>query len=138
MILYQTSIKSITPSQLTGFFHGWPAPPSPERHLDILNNSAHIVLAVDTETVRVVGYITAITDGVLAAYIPLLEVLPEYRKRGIGSELLGRMLGILDRYYMVDIVCDEDLSPFYRRHGLTSSCAMIKRNRNAQSGRDIG
>ena len=32
---------------------------------------------------RVVGFVTAISDGVLSAYIPLLEVLPEYQ--GAGS-----------------------------------------------------
>ena len=42
-----------------------------------------VVLARDDETGQVVGYVTMITDGVLAAFIPNLEVLK--RIRGWGS-----------------------------------------------------
>jgi GNAT superfamily N-acetyltransferase len=37
-----------------------------------------------------VGFITAITDGVLTTYLPQLEVLAEYRGQGIGSALVER------------------------------------------------
>ncbi len=70
----------------------------------------HVVLAVDG--VAVVGFITAISDGLLAAYVPLLEVRPEYRGRGIGSELVRRMVGRLEDLYMVDLVCDPELESF--------------------------
>lgn len=56
---------------------------------------------------------TAITDGVLAAFIPSLEVLPAYRGRGIGTELMRRMLTELARYPDVDLSCDAELQPFY-------------------------
>ena len=56
----------------------------------------------------VVGFVTAVSDGVLSAYIPLLEVLPEYQDRGIGSELMRRILEQLDDLYMVDVLCDAE------------------------------
>lgn len=68
-------------------------------------------LALDGDTV--VGFVTAISDGVLSAFIPLLEVLPEYRSKGIGKELVRRLLAQLERFYMVDLCCDAGLEPFY-------------------------
>ena len=75
-----------------------------------------------------------ISDGVSAAYIPDLEVLPAYRDRGIGSELVRRMLEKLRHLYMVDLVCDANLQPFYQRLGMRLYTAMIYRNYEAQSG----
>ena len=43
-----------------------------------------MIIAIDENTNQVVGFVTAISDGVLSAYIPFLEVLPEYKSIGIG------------------------------------------------------
>jgi ribosomal protein S18 acetylase RimI-like enzyme len=129
VIEYVTDPTGVAPEQLRGFFVGWPKPPSPERHLEILRGSSHVVLARDGE--RVVGFITAISDGVISAYIPLLEVLPEYQGRGIGAELVRRLLAELRDMYMVDLCCDEDVVAFYERLGLQRwDAGMGVRNRN--------
>lgn len=132
MITYQESLEGITPDLLVGFWDGWPVPPTPEMHLRILAGSEAIALAIDGEAGgRVVGFATAVGDGVLTGYIPLLEVLPEYRGKGIGSELIRRLLERLRDRYMVDLVCDEDLVPFYERFGMVPHGAMILRRREA-------
>ncbi|MCP4541140.1 MAG: GNAT family N-acetyltransferase [Chloroflexi bacterium] len=118
-----------------GFFEGWPNPPSPQVHLKLLANSDHVVLAVDQELDVVVGFITAISDGVLAAYIPLLEVLPAYRGRGIGKELVRRMLDRLGGLYAIDLMCDSDVQPFYASLGMRPAIGMMIRNYEYQSGR---
>ena len=100
----------------------------------MIQKSAYVILAVDTKNDKVVGFINAISDFTLAAYIPLLEVLPEYHKRGIGKELVRRMLKKLDKYYMVDLVCDNDLKPFYAQFNMKPAVGMIIRNYNKQSG----
>jgi ribosomal protein S18 acetylase RimI-like enzyme len=115
-VAYVEDAGGVRPEDVEGFFVGWPRRPSPERHLELLRGSDHLVLALDGA--RVVGFVTAISDGVLSAYIPLLEVLPEYQGRGIGSELMRRVLVQLEHLYMVDLCCDADLEPFYRRFGL--------------------
>ncbi len=134
MITYIDSVEGITANQLHGFFVGWPNPPSPETHLKLLSNSDHIVLAIDDETAQVVGFITAISDGVLSAYIPFLEVLPPYQGRGIGQELVQRMLEKLNGLYMVDLVCDEEMVVFYTRFGMKPAFAMTIRNFKRQAG----
>lgn len=126
MISYRHSAGAVKPDQLSGFFEGWPNPPSASRHLEILTGSDSVVLALAGE--RVVGFITAISDGVLSAYIPLLEVLPSYRKQGIGSELVRQMLEELRGLNMVDLVCDPELEGFYARLGMKPYTAMIIRN----------
>jgi ribosomal protein S18 acetylase RimI-like enzyme len=115
-IAYTEELAGVEPRHLVGFFVDWPAPPTPETHLEILRGSDHVVLARDGE--RVVGFVTAVGDGVLSAYVPLLEVLPDRQGRGIGSELMRRMLARLDGMYMVDLCCDAQLEPFYGRLGL--------------------
>ncbi|MEO8392372.1 MAG: GNAT family N-acetyltransferase [Chloroflexota bacterium] len=130
---YSNSLNGISADHLRGgFFVGWPNPPKPEAHLRVLQGSAHIVLALDGE--NVVGYITAISDGVLAAYIPHLEVLPAYKGQGIGTELMRRMFDLLQHIYMIDLICDPDVQPFYDRVGMTRYTGMIKRNHDRQSG----
>ena len=132
MIVYRDSIQTVTAGKLCGFFVGWKSPLSPEAHLKVLAANDHVVLAIDQETDKVVGFVTAISDGVLAAYIPLLEVLPDYQRRGIGTELMRRMLEKLDGLHMIDLVTGRELEPFYARFGMKAAAAMIVRNHNAQ------
>ena len=131
---YLTSAAGITAGQLAGFFQGWPNPPSSETHLRLLEQSDHVVLAMEDATHQVVGFVTAVSDGVLSAYIPLLEVLPAYRSAGVGSELMRRMLDQLNDLYMVDLLCDPELQPFYARFGMRPAAGMMHRNYSRQSG----
>ncbi len=134
MIRYVDSIESVAVENLGGFFVGWQNPPSPETHLELLKNSSAVVLAVNSETGNVIGFITAISDGVLSAYIPLLEVLPENQKQGIGLELARRMLVKLKDLYMVDLLCDEELQSFYTKLGMKQTQGMFLRNYERQAG----
>jgi GNAT superfamily N-acetyltransferase len=115
MLSYVEHADSVRPDQLAGFFVGWPQRPTPERHLDLLHGSYAVELALDGDTV--VGFVNAISDGVLSAFIPLLEVLPGYQHRGVGSELVRRVLDQLDGFYMIDLCCDAGLEPFYAALG---------------------
>ena len=133
-MIYTTLIEDITSDQLSSFFVGWPNPPSPEVHLNLLKKSSHVVLAVDDQSAQVVGFITAISDGVLSAYIPFLEVLPPFQGQGIGQQLLKKMLELLGDMYMIDLMCDEELQGYYEKLGMHRSHGMILRNYAEQSG----
>lgn len=131
---YVNSVHDLTESALDGgFFQGWPAPPSRVQHLALLTNSTHVALALDDG--KVVGLATALSDGVLSACIPLLEVLPGYRRQGIGSELIWLLLHALDGLYMVDVTCDDDVLPFYERLGFRRSSGAILRKYDWQATR---
>ena len=135
MIDYVCGAEGIAPEQLRGFFEGWPNPPSPETHLRILRNSDVVFLAIDRDAGAVIGFVTAVSDRVLSAYIPLLEVRREYRGRGIGRELVRRMLDRLDGLYMIDLVCDPELQPFYASLGMQPASGMVRRDYERQSGK---
>ncbi len=139
MIQYRDSIDAVEPAQLAGgFFEGWPNPPAPEIHLRILQGSYAVILALDAAVDEalppVIGFVNAISDGALVAFIPLLEVLPAYRGRGIGAALVERMLEKLRHFYAVDLICDPQLNDFYRRFGMQPCNAMIRRQYDRQSG----
>ena len=127
-IVYQDTLDGIKAEMLDNFFNGWRTPRTPKEHLQIITNSSEIVLALDTQTGKVVGHVNALSDGLQSAFIPLLEVIPSYQNRGIGSELMRKMLDKLSAVYGVDLMCDPELQPFYERFGLQRSVGMVKRN----------
>jgi ribosomal protein S18 acetylase RimI-like enzyme len=127
MIDYTDSLVGIEPRNLDGFFVGWPHPPSPETHLRLLAGSDYVVLALDVETGRVIGYVTALTDGVISGFIPLLEVLPAYQGRGIGQGLMTRILERLSHLPNVDLLCDPDVVPFYEQFDMKPCGGMVLR-----------
>ncbi len=116
------------------FFVGWPKKPSQDVFYKTIEGADYVVLAIDPKTNTIIGYITAISDGVLSAFIPFLEVDAEYQKLGIGHNLVKLMLEQIEGFYMIDLVCDKNLAGFYEEAGLTLWHAMIKRNYNNQSG----
>lgn len=123
---YIYSLENVLPSHLEGFCVGWGHPLDGEKLLQVLRGSYRVILAVEGD--QVVGFINAISDGVLSAYLPLLEVRPEFQGRGIGTELARRMIDELAGLYMVDLCCDESVVPFYERLGLIRVEGMVKRN----------
>ena len=129
-ITYTNRLESVDAGQLRGFFVGWPTHPDPQTHLEILRGSHAVWLALDGS--QCVGFINALSDGVFYAYIPLLEVLPSHRGKGIGKELVARMLESLSDMYAIDIVCDESVASFYDKLGLSRCVGMVKRNRKNQ------
>jgi very-short-patch-repair endonuclease len=137
-IKYHTDLNAISADDFDGFFVGWPTHPDPATHLRMLDNSHAVALAVDTDADRVVGFANAISDGVVSAYIPLLEVLPDWQGRGIGTRLIEVLCEQLGDLYMIDLVCDAELEAFYAPLGFRALTGMAKRNYENQNGCDSG
>ena len=111
------------------FFVGWPVKPTLEvvmKHFE----ATHALFLVNDES-EVVGFISAITDHVLYAFIALLEVRNSDQGKGFGKLLIAEMLKSLKGTYAIDLVCDAELESFYQPFGFTKSTAMIQRNRKA-------
>jgi N-acetylglutamate synthase-like GNAT family acetyltransferase len=133
-LTYQTTADGLTEDQLTGdFFEGWLDPPSPATLLRILQSSDHVVVAARDE--KVIGFVTALSDEVISAFITLLEVVPEEHNKGIGHSLINQLLDDIGDIYMVDLVCDVNLSRFYAELGFATTTGMSRRDYAMQSGR---
>ncbi len=130
-ITYQETTDGICPSDLQGFFVGWPIRPSPKAHLEILQSSDLRILAL-SKNHRVVGFITAITDGISCAYIPYPEVLPDWQGKGIGTGLMRRMIVELETIYAIDLICDEEAKGFYEKLGFKEGRGMTIRDYKSQ------
>ena len=131
---YRTNTDGLSAANLQGgFFEGWSNPPDAETHLEILQNSDHVVIALYKD--EVIGFITALSDGVLSAFITLLEVLPEFQDGGIGRSLMSQIMDEIGDIYMVDLVCDANLSRFYAELGFATTTGMSRRDYRMQSGR---
>ncbi len=134
-IIYSNTIDSLDGKEIDGFFVGWPEHPDQKTHLEILRRSYAVWMAFDEN--KCVGFVNAISDGSLSAFIPLLEVLPEYQGQGIGTELLRRMVETLEGMYSIDIVCDEAISRFYAKKGFSRRVGMGMRNYANQRAANI-
>lgn len=74
-----------------------------------------------------IDFITALSDGVNSSFIPLLEVLPEYQGKGIGTKLVEKILQKLDGITNVDLTCDAEMQSFYERFQMLKSHGMVLR-----------
>jgi GNAT superfamily N-acetyltransferase len=127
MIVYNTTLDNVQAADLQGFLVGWGKPLTPEQHYRILQNSEYLVIASDPEKKRVVGFINALSERVHFAFIPMLEVLPEYQGKGIGTELMKRLLEQVTHLGCIDLSCDENLQRFYEKFGMVRHHAMLIR-----------
>lgn len=134
-VILSSGTAGLRSDDLAGFFVGWPHPPSLDVRLEILRSADEVVVC-RTAHGSVVGFATAITDHRFAAYIPLVEVLPEHQGRGIGSQMVTALLDHLRACYMIDLVCDDDVVPFYERLGGTRLNAVAWRNHDRVDATD--
>lgn len=134
MIIYTESLAELKPGMLIGFWQKWDQKPSPETTFRLLKQSSAKIVALDQETNQAVGFITALTDNVMSAYIPFVEVLPEYQGRGVGQELIKRMSRKFEHLFMLDLICDESLQSYYEKLGMVKAVGMSVRHHEREAG----
>ena len=88
--------KRVAPAQVRALFRavGWQedlAHYSPRQVQTLLRHS-HRVLVAWCPTGKLVGFASAVSDGVLCAMVQNLVVHPGYRKRGLGTRLLRELV----------------------------------------------
>ena len=64
-----------------------------------------------------VGFARAVTDGRFRAYIEDVLVLEEYRRQGIGTDLVNELLSELGGIHVVTLFCQPKLSAYYTSLG---------------------
>lgn len=104
---------TLEPSDFEGFFVGWPNPPNGKVSLRIMKSASEYCIARVNK--KVVGFITVLTDGFYIAYVPLLEVLPEFQRRGIGGALVSALKERYEGFYKIDVLCDLKAVLFYQQ-----------------------
>jgi len=93
----------------------------PDQALASLRGSAFLIAARDGS--RTVGTARVVWDGGCAALVKDVLVLPEYRLRGIGREMMNRALRFLKSklkpgYFIeVDLMAADGKEPFYMKLG---------------------
>ena len=68
---------------------------------------------------KLVGFVDCVSDGVTDAYIQDLMVHPDFQGKGLGTELMNKMIEYLKEagIYMISVLYDEELKDFYSRFG---------------------
>jgi ribosomal protein S18 acetylase RimI-like enzyme len=77
---------------------------------------------------RLVGFCRAISDGVSNAYVSSVMVAPGYRRRGIGREMLARLLAGREEIRFV-LHTRPESAAFYAAVGFTVSTDVMTRDR---------
>jgi GNAT superfamily N-acetyltransferase len=88
---------------------------TPDEYETSHRNSFGAVFAIDGD--RYVGNARILSDGVCNAYVVDVWTATAYRRRGIGSELVRRMLArVRDQHVYL---FTDDMAEFYRRLGFS-------------------
>src|ERR1700688_5017100 len=93
----------------------WSSAQRPELLHKALLASHSLVTAWDGSTL--VGLGNAISDGYMVVYYPHLLVLPDYQGRGIGRQLMQRLMARYEGFHQHMLVADGRALNFYRQCG---------------------
>ena len=105
---------------------GWCRPVNEEELREVLE-AGPAVGAWDGQ--RLVGFVRALSDGHLAAYIEDVMVHQDYRRGGVGDLIMSRLLGEIKQSANVSLFCERPVARFYERHGFrVTSYVLMQRS----------
>ncbi len=112
---------------------GWwdDSPDNPDLVARIVAGSHCFMVVIDGD--EVIGMGRAISDRASDAYIQDVTVKTAYRGRGIGTQIIARLIDRLHRdgLYWIGLIAERNSHPFYERLGfnkMPNSVAMLKRD----------
>jgi GNAT superfamily N-acetyltransferase len=100
---------------------GWSSADKPAALHKGLLASHSLVTAWDGE--GLVGLCNAISDGHLVVYFPHLVVRPDYQGRGIGTQLMTRMMARYGGFHQQALIADGRAIDFYKKLGFVRAGA---------------
>ena len=111
------STKSLPRAEVLRLYRSvqWSAARKPDRLVRALRRSHSVV----TAWVRgsLVGLGNALSDGSLVVYYPHMLVLPEFQGRGIGRELMKRLMKRYRGFHQHILIAEATAVSFYRKCG---------------------
>ena len=97
--------------------NGWSSAEKPDLLRKALRRSDALVSAWAGK--ELVGLANAISDGYLVVYYPHMLVHPEYQGRGIGAEIMRRLMKKYQGFHQHVLIADGRAIEFYRKCGFT-------------------
>ena len=95
----------------------WESGKYPKELKVAFENSGSVYSAWDGD--KLVGLINALDDSIMTAYIHYMLIDPEYKRLGIGKQLIDQMKERYKDYLTVVLVSYEMASEFYIKCGFT-------------------
>lgn len=68
-----------------------------------------------------IGFARAISDGIFRAYIEDVVIHSSYNRKGIGTQLIDKLLKELSDIDVISLFCEEDLITFYSKNEFKKS-----------------
>jgi predicted N-acetyltransferase YhbS len=97
-----------------------------EKFRRMMANASRTVVALDGE--RIVGFARALCDDVSNGYIGTVAVAEDFRRRGVGRELVERLIGDDENITWV-LRAGRGSTEFWRKMGFRRSEAAMERIR---------
>ena len=87
----------------------------------MLAGSDLVLALIDRAADRLVGFTRVLTDWYYRAYVYDVIVAPDWQGRGLGRVLMDALLSDprLAAVEMIELSCQRDMVPVYRRWGFT-------------------
>jgi GNAT superfamily N-acetyltransferase len=101
---------------------GWSRPANEEELREVLE-AGPAVGAWDGQ--RLVGFVRALSDGHLAAYVEDVMVHQDYRRSGVGDLIMSRLLREIKRSANVSLFCERPVARFYERNGFRATSYVL-------------
>jgi len=95
----------------------WSSGKYPDRLFRAVNKSDWFLSAWDGE--KLVGFINCIDDGCMTCFLLYLIVDTNYKRSGIGTTLLKKMIRHYKAYNRIMLTTETDNIAFYERLGFT-------------------
>jgi len=82
---------------------------------DLIRRSFVFAVAIDQSSGRAIGMGRVISDGISDGYIQDLVVLPEFRKKGIGKEIVAALVRACTEAGIswIGLIAEPDTEAFY-------------------------
>lgn len=117
MEIQYTNTKEFDKTQLQDLFLSvqWSSGNYPDQLQIAMRNSDKVISAWDGD--KLVGLVNALSDGIMTAYFHYLLVRPEYQSKGIGEQLMSRILNNYKDYARKVLIAYDKEIPFYQKCG---------------------
>ncbi len=124
--------RSIPPKSVSELYEhvGWSRPLN-EKELREVLEAGPAVGAWDGE--RLVGFVRALSDGHLAAYVEDVMVHKDYRRGGVGERIMSRLLEEIKQSANVSLFCERPVARFYERNSFRATSYVLMQ-RSAEEG----